>query len=1323
MEPIEIELRMKQNLEEESKKAQQGIDGLATAAERSQAEVRQNIAIQKKVITELKNELKPLEAAFKKVNVSTQDPKVYAERKKLSGVIKQMTADLNAEEKTLVMLEKRLETTGKKMSSLRTQTMNVRDEMGALRLAGQKNTEAYRELEEQLGRLGTAHRELRAIEKAVSTGGTQLAGFMDGLNILSGSISAGSGAIALFNGDSEKMAEIQTKLQGVMAISIGLMQLSNALHSTSAFRITTVTKVKEVWIAINNRLAASLWKSKIAATALMGALTLGLSVAIGAAIYFIDKYISKQRKAAEETKKFNGIVNDSAAEQLVSYHKLKKSFQALNGDIEKQTQFVKDNEKEFEKLGLSVDEVNKAEKIFSEQGTAAFTAAVMERAKAVASMELAAEKYKTYLVKLAEADAREKTPTALDKTASSKDWYWRDGKNILLYDRAVQEANKMREDAKITLKEFSNFVDDYVKAEENANKKLNGLGGTNKPIADYTKAYWEKRKADATEELAKMRDHEKGSAAWNKELAKYREAEEKLNAWSFNRDKKESTTKTDEKEREALIAKQKELETATQKARVAAMKEGIEKTLAENEMSHQARLEQIERQKTELINSMRELEKATWEASGGKGTFKSKIDELPKELNELFIAQTEDSLKQLENANGEAINKLINSSEINKSDTSAVIKAIANTQREKLNTIGLYESLQLKELAKQEQKLDAQTYQKKVELIKKEAKAAREAIQQEADDALKAIPKDMLNDLFGEFDLSFMNLDHATLGQLNKVADKLQKLSLDKGKLLELGITEAQITMLQSLLADLKNEGASNIQTARLSKISEAFGEIGSLMSKAGDDLTRAVGEMVSGLGQMITTLNDSNASGFQKATSIVSLAITAGNQLAKIRQDINSKEVDAQKFLNKQLASQLSIEREINKIRRERAEIDRNSSAFLSPDAKKEYKASLDAVKESEKMMNDSLGSLMNNAVFSAEGSAKRRLFGTKTGTYDFSMAQLMGEYKEKYVGEGIADLFLGQHNQIQGGFMSFIGGMLDPLGIFGGYADGKAEQNAFKNLGNAFDSTLKSMGKTSADIAKMSSQEWVDFFTLMETGGYITDQGTKEMIANAKAATEEYAAAMEDMKKIISDVAGSLGSQLTNDLVTAFKAGEDAAMAFKKSVNDVLQSMFMQSIETAFFRKHFDKLQKDMNASIDGGDGEWEDDLMSFFDNIEPAIGKAQQAMEVWDKKMTAAGYDGFKGGEDSDTRSGKTKGIAQASQESIDELNGRIMAISGNVYKINEGNIQLLGIERESLLVSRIITAQLDVIADNTAYCRFLVDIDNTLEEIKVKGVKIR
>lgn len=1303
MEPIEIELRMKQNLEEESKKAQQGIDGLATAAERSQAEVRQNIAIQKKVITELKNELKPLEAAFKKVNVSTQDPKVLAERKKLSGVIKQMTADLNAEEKALVMLEKRAETTGKKMSSLRTQMMNTRDAMGALKLAGREQTEEYRKLEEQLGVLGTAYRELRTLEKAASTGGTQLAGFMDGLNILSGSISAGSGALALFNGDSEKMAEIQTKLQGVMATSIGLMQLSNALHSTSAFRITTVTKVKELWAAANTRVSVSLGISNVAAKALMATLTVGLSAAIGWIIYLFDKYSSAQKKAAEETKKFNTAVADAAASQIESFEKLKRSYEKLNGDIEAQTKLIKESKDKFQELGIAVDGVNDAERLFSDEGTKAFKEAILERAKAMAMIEIAAEKYKEIVLKLLRYDEMPEFKNISGSGGGGGYGFAGSSSSTTVKNQAKLDLEKEIEEDQKYYEKLLDRADDYKKK---ADKVFKDFGGGTGGIVDYTKAYWEAQKKTAEERINAMRDHEKGSAAWNKELAKYREAEEKLNAWSFNQDKKESSTKTDQKERDALAEKYKELELAAQRARVSAMKDGIEKTLAENEMSHQARLTQIDRQKSDLINSMIELEKATWEASGGKGVFKTTITELPKELNELFIAQTQDSLKQLENANGEAINKLINSSEINKSDTSAVIKAIANTQREKLNTIGLYESLQLKELAKQEQKYDVQTYQKKVELLKKEAKEAREAIQQEADDALKAIPKDMLNDLFGEFDLSFMNLDHATLGQLNKVADKLGKLSLDKGKLLELGISEAQITMLQSLLTDLKNEGASNIQTARLSKISEAFKEIGNLMASAGDEMTKAVGLMVSQLGQMITTLNDSNASGFQKATSIVSLAIAAGNELSKVRQGWMNKEVSKQMELNKQLANQLTLEAKINKMRRERAEIDRNSSAFLSPNFKDEFKASLKTVKESEKMMNDSLGKLMGNAVFTGEGKSKRNLFGTKKGNYSFSMSQIMGDYKT--LGEGStfgdrAKLFLGN---VLGGF---------------GAADTRAQTDALKKLRNTFDDTFKSMGKTSEEIAKMSSQEWVDFFTLMEENGHITDEGTKKMIANAKEAAAEHAAAMENMKKIISDVAGSLGSQLTNDLVSAFKAGEDAAMAFKKSVNDVLQSMFMQQIETAFFTKHFEKLQKDMEKSMDGGDEDWEDDLMTFFDNIEPAIGKAQQAMEVWDKKMTAAGYDGF--GKDDDTRSGKTKGIAQASQESIDELNGRIMAISGNVYKINEGNIQLLGIERESLLVSRIITAQLDVIADNTAYCRFLVDIDNSLEEIKVKGVKIR
>lgn len=1337
MEPIEIELRLRQNLESESKKAADGMKGLNRISSETREELTESLQLQRKIISQLREELKPLEADFKKVNFGTSDPKIIAERKRLSGIIKEMKGELAGEEKTLVDLEKAYDKINKKQVALRTELHNIRNALATMRLEGKANTEEYKKMEEELGRLGTAYKELQKTEKLATTAGGNLTGFMDGLNALAGAVSAGAGAMALFNNDSEKMAEIQTKVQGVMAISIGLMQVQNALHSTSAFRIQTLSKAKQLWAAANLRVATTLGISTAAAQVLMATLTLGLSAAIAGIIGLVSKMTKEKREAAKAAKEFNQAVASGSADQITAYEKLRKEYESLNGKIDDQKKLVAGNKDEFQKLGVAIDDVNEAERFFSDEGAEAFKQGILDRAKSVALMEKAAEKYKGIV---------EKELALEDGTGTKTSWWQGFMASVasqgsfdqratqIQFQKAFVEENKkdLEEEIRKDKEEWSKMLDrayDYSKSSAEYFKQA-GIDTTD-AIVDFTKAYWESQRKNAQEAMSGMKDSEIGSSGWVKELNKYREAVAKLKLWDF--DTNESKNKvTDDKERAALAKQYKEVEAAAAKARIAAMQDGIEKTLAENELNHQSRLEQIERQKEELLKAMLELEEATWRAQGGTGKFRSTITDLPAELNEAFMLQTQASIEQLQDANREAINKLIGSVKVDSKDTSAVLGSIANVQQEKLKSVAAYERLQLKALSEEAQKLDAETYEKRKDLIAKNAEDARIAISEEAEEALKLVPKDMLNELFGQFDLSFMNLNAATLGQLNKVADKLQKLKLDKSQLITLGLSESQILMLQSLLEDIKEEGAGNIQTARLGKMQEAFSEIGSLMAIAGDEMTRAVGQMVSSLGQMITTLNDPNASGFQKASGIISLAITAGNELAKLRDGWMNEEVEKQMELNKSLAYQLTLEAEINRMRRERAETERNSSAFLNPDFKVEYKAQLKDMKDAEKTLDSALGSLMGNAVFTGEGQAKRRLFGTKKGSYSFSMNEVLGSYARQYGGDGASDLLplltgtvggLGSKIYNKGGSgRSVLGALLDPAGLFGGYASSKAKNNAFDKIQVAFNETLKAMGKTSSDVAKMSSQEWVDFYTLMEEGGHITDQATKEMIQTAKTAAEEHAQAMQKMRDIIADVAGSLGTQLTSDLVSAFKAGEDAAEAFKKSVNAVLQQMFMQEIETAFFRKHFDKLQEEMNKSIDGGDEDWEDDLMEFFNAIEPAIGKAEKAMEVWDKKMADAGYDGFKGG-DEDSRSAKSKGLAQASQDSIDELNGRILAISGNVYKIYEGNNQMLNLEREALLVARTITAQLDVIAYNTSYCKYLVDIDSTLEEIKTKGVKLR
>lgn len=482
--------------------------------------------------------------------------------------------------------------------------------------------------------------------------------------------------------------------------------------------------------------------------------------------------------------------------------------------------------------------------------------------------------------------------------------------------------------------------------------------------------------------------------------------------------------------------------------------------------------------------------------------------------------------------------------------------------------------------------------------------------------------------------------------------------------------------------------------------VSEIDADLGSALMKVAD--------LIGGVGNVISTLNDKNASGFQKVSGIISLAITAGGELAKIRQGWQNEEVNAQMALNKSLASQLDMEAEINNLRRERARQELYQSAFLDPTFKKQYESALDVMGDSKKQMDEALGTLMKNAVFTAEGRAKRRLFGTKTDDYSFSIGQILGDYMAEYAGEGWQDLLFGQMNVgLQNkSFKDILGSLLDPAGIFGGYADRKAKGNALGKLRDAFNDTFAAMGKTSADIARMSSEEWADFFSLMDEMGYITDEGTKRMVQNAKAAAEEYAQAMEEMKGIIKSVAGDLGTSLESTLVNAFKNGSDAAMDFKDVVNDVLQSLFMKEIITPYFQSYFDKLQSEMQSSMDGGDGSWMDDIIRFSENVGPAFGGAIDLMKDFDKAMQEAGFDGFSAGAADASLSGAIKGV---SEETASILAGQMNAI-----RINQA---------ESLRLMNESARYWAEIAANTSYNKYLEGIHSDIKAMRSAGSDLK
>ena len=79
-------------------------------------------------------------------------------------------------------------------------------------------------------------------------------------------------------------------------------------------------------------------------------------------------------------------------EQVATLRKLSLEWKNLGGNLKKQQQFIKDNQSEFNKLDVSINNVNDAENLLV-KNTDAFIDALYARAKATAAMQVAAEYY------------------------------------------------------------------------------------------------------------------------------------------------------------------------------------------------------------------------------------------------------------------------------------------------------------------------------------------------------------------------------------------------------------------------------------------------------------------------------------------------------------------------------------------------------------------------------------------------------------------------------------------------------------------------------------------------------------------------------------------------------------------------------------------------------------------------------------------------------------------------------------------------------------------------------------------------------------------
>lgn len=308
-----------QQLEQEHQQAKQGVAQLeqeyrkitiseeqAAAANKS---LTDKITEQKAVVKQVEADVRALQKAYEKAAPGNAQSAALAElnaAKKALEEDKAILAELTAEQEKNKESNKRLSR----------QLRELQNDMAKMRLNGEQNTEEYRQMAEKASLLSDTLGDLRQQTSILSNDDANLQGFISGVNGLSGAFTTATGVMSLFASENENLMKVQARVQSVMAITMGLQQVFNALNKDSAFRLVTVTKVKNLLTAANYRLATSLGISNAAATALMATLTLGLSVVITGLIVAWNKYSDAQEEAARKAQERIEIESQGRAEMI-----------------------------------------------------------------------------------------------------------------------------------------------------------------------------------------------------------------------------------------------------------------------------------------------------------------------------------------------------------------------------------------------------------------------------------------------------------------------------------------------------------------------------------------------------------------------------------------------------------------------------------------------------------------------------------------------------------------------------------------------------------------------------------------------------------------------------------------------------------------------------------------------------------------------------------------------------------------------------------------------------------------------------------------------
>lgn len=659
--------------EGQSKKIEDAFKNQANSLKQLLDNAKSNIVEQTNIIKQIEDDISSLSGKLKNMSPSLAQQEIVKEVQSAKQALKEETAILNEKKEALDKVSKaykehssQTEKTSNKLVTLITQTRNTREELAKMEQEGLRGTDAYNKLQLKLGELTNQMDDTQKQARVLADDEKYLTATIQAISGITGAFSVAQGAVGLFGEKNEELQKIMLKVQSLMAITIGLQQISQVLNKDSAVSILFLSKAQKT-------LATSLGISTVAAKAFMIAITGGLVIGLTLLMSLFEKLKAKKeanKKATEELKEkeieFYKSVGDAAAKNLTSILMLQEKYKEAK-TFEEKNKFLKKHTKVYEELGVSVKNVKDQENLLV-TNTDAYVRSVIAKAKADAYRAEITKK-QSELIQLENKDVEYEIKYKTIKTD-----------NMVFAGDAMVRGTETVRDVEKTEKLKQEALEKRKKEREKLEKDIINMANN---------ALKTEQEIDSILKGADIKQFEKPD---NSQTKKY--VDEKINYW-------ESINSEIEKSKINLIENE------------------FERTLALNEFNMRKELDALDKHIEDIKKKKIEKEKAKFLSEGGKiENFKTPIIKLDEEEQKIYEERQKQIIENNYKLNEEAYNKLLIGFETYQQKREKILKQY-NDKIKELERQGLTENIsEVKEVRDEElNKLDSEFAKKQEEYL------------------------------------------------------------------------------------------------------------------------------------------------------------------------------------------------------------------------------------------------------------------------------------------------------------------------------------------------------------------------------------------------------------------------------------------------------------------------------------------------------------------------------------------------------------------------------------------------------------------------------